>query len=292
MSARKPGLGKSFDALMPKDFDTSLIMEAGERVKKVFIKDIEPNSEQPRTHFDKQALNELAASIKQYGVLQPIVLSPLTSTSDKKFIIVAGERRWRAAQIAGLEQIPAIVRDRKELEQLEIALVENVQRVDLSPIEQAVSIEKLHSQFNKSYSEIAKRLGKAETTISNIVRLLQLPPAAREALQSQAITEGHARAILSLKEDVAQQAQLLELILTNKWSVRQAEQYVAAVKSGANRTQDRIRHLSNETPATKVLAKRLNVPVTIRRTAKGGKLELHFKNDEALEQLIKRLQKS
>src|SRR6202008_3740234 len=127
------------------------------------------------------------------------------------FRIIAGERRWRAAKIAGLTEIPAIIREPQELEELEIALIENVQRVDLSPLEQAISIERLHQQFNMTYRQIAERLAKAETTVNNLVRLLQLPEAAREALSTGRISEGHARAILALKATPALQTELLDL---------------------------------------------------------------------------------
>ena len=281
----KSGLGKGLDVLIPSDFDTALLMEATDRVQNLFIKDVVPHPEQPRKHFDQDALDQLAASIERYGVIQPIVVSP----RGDGYVIVAGERRWRAATIAGLEQIPAIVRDRDELEQLEVALIENVQRVDLSPLEQAISIERLHQQFNITYSEIAKRLSKAETTVSNIVRLLQLPPAAREALQAGEISEGHARAILALRDDVSAQDKLLQLIRANGWSVRQAEQFVTSYKTGAQTAKSAAEKLATETPMTKQLSNKLHAKVSIKRTARGGRLEIHFKTDEELEQIIKTL---
>lgn len=285
----KKGLGKGLDSLIPTNFDATIIMEAGERVQNVFISDIEQNPEQPRRHFEPEALRELTMSISRYGVLQPVILSP---RPNNKYIIVAGERRYRAAKAAGLEHIPAIVRDREELEQLEVALIENVQRVDLSPLEQAISIERLHQQFNVPYTEIAKRLGKAETTISNIVRLLHLPPIARDALQSGKISEGHARAILALKDQPEAQLELLELIQKNNWSVRQAEQYVSSLKNGAKTKADLKRKLADETPETKLLAKTLDTKVTLKRTAKGGRVEIYFKSDDQLESLLKKLNKS
>lgn len=284
-SKPKSGLGKGLDVLIPADFDTALLMEATDRVQNLFITDVSPNPDQPRRHFDEEALKQLAASIKRYGVIQPIVVSP----KGEGYVIVAGERRWRAAQTAGLDKIPAIVRDRQELEQLEVALIENVQRVDLSPLEQALSIERLHQQFNITYSEIAKRLSKAETTVSNIVRLLQLPPAAREALQAGTISEGHARAILALKDVPVSQDDLLQLIHKNGWSVRQAEQYVTTIKAGIKSTRQVSEKLATETPATKQLSKKLHAKVSIKRTAKGGRLEIHFKDDDQLDQLIKSL---
>lgn len=285
MSKSNSGLGKGFDALMPKDFDTTLLIDAGERIQNLLITTVEPNLDQPRKLFDEDSLQGLAASIKQYGVLQPLIVSP---GANNKFIIIAGERRWRACKLAGLSKVPAIVRDQKQLEQIEVALIENVQRVDLSPLEQAVSIERLHQQFNKSYKEIAKRLGKAETTISNIVRLLQLPPIAREALQAGLISEGHARAILALKES-AKQTELLSLIQRHGWSVRQAEQYVTSYKQGAANKTTIQKRIADETPQTKQIGKLLNTKVSLRRTAKGGRLEIHFKSDKELDQLINKI---
>lgn len=277
------GLGRGFDVLIPTDFDQAILTEETDRVQKLFIKDIVPNSEQPRGHFDKTALRELAASIERYGILQPLIVSP----KGDQYILVAGERRWRAAQIAGLEKVPAIIREREELEQLEIALIENVQRVDLAPLEQALSIEKLHQQFNMSYQTIAERLGKAHSTVHNIVRLLNLPSAARNALQNGDITEGHARSILALKGDEDKQNELLKQIIKHGWTVRQAEQFVTSMKKGAE-AKKAAKAVVAETPETKFLGKKLNTKVTVKRTAKGGRLEIHYKTDEELDTLLKR----
>lgn len=287
MAMSSKGLGKGFDSLIPTDFDSSLLIDSNGRVQKLFINDIEPNPEQPRRHFEQTALDELAASIKRYGILQPLIVSP----KQDKYILVAGERRWRAAKIAGLTQVPAIVRERKELEQLEVALIENVQRVDLSPLEQAISIEKLHTQFNMSYSEIAKRLSKAVPTVNNIVRLLQLPVEATKALQTKQITEGHARAILALKDIPAKQAELLKLVIEKKWSVRQAEQFVVSIRSGAKNSGDAVKRVASATPETLRLTKMLRTPVVLKRTARGGRLELHFKSDQELKRLVELLDK-
>lgn len=282
----KKGLGRGFDSLIPTEFDKAILLDNNERIQKLLIRDVIPNPEQPRRTFDEQSLDELAESIKRHGVLQPVIVSP----EGKTYVLVAGERRWRAAERAGLEDIPAIVRQRKELERLEIALIENVQRVDLSPLEQAVSIERLSQQFNIEYQEIAKRLGKAQSTVINIVRLLKLPLEAREALNNRQITEGHARAILALK-DPAKQAELLNLILKNKWTVRQAEQFVVSVKKGSE-TKHARKATIVETPDTKKLGKRLKTKVTVHRTARGGKLEIHYKNDDDLSSLIEKLKKT
>lgn len=281
MSAK--GLGKGFAALMPQDFDKTMLVNEGEKILSLELSVISPSSDQPRQSFDEEALDQLAQSIKQYGVVQPIVVTP---AKDGTYAIIAGERRWRASKTAGLKKIPAIVRTHKDLERLEIALVENVQRVDLSPIEQARSIEKLHLQFNVTYDSIAQRLGKASSTINNIVRLLQLPKEGIDALEKGDIKEGHARTILSLKEYPKQQQALLGLIIKNDWSVRQAERYVTSIKDGVTKKSAAKERVKTETPETKRLSKQLNTPVKIRRTAKGGKLEIAFKTDDELQRII------
>ena len=277
------GLGKGFDALIPIDFDPSLLIDSKDRIQKLLTTRISPNPDQPRRYFEQGALNELASSLKQYGVLQPVIVVPL---DDGNYRLVAGERRWRAAQIAGLTELPAIIREAAQLQELEIALIENVQRVDLSPLEQAISIERLHQQFNLTYRQIAERLSKAETTVSNLVRLLQLPEAARDALAENKITEGHARAILSLKAFPEAQAELLQSIINKSWSVRQAEQFATTYKQGVKKEEAVKERMATETPETKRLSKVLKTPVSVRRTAKGGRIEIHFKNDDELDSLL------
>ncbi len=280
------GLGRGFDSLLPGNFDTSILVNEDERIQKLSTSNISPNKHQPRTNFDEQALSELANSIKRHGILQPLVVT--LAEEQGKYYLVAGERRWRAAKQAGLNHVPAIVRTAKELEQLEIALVENVQRVDLSPLEQAKSIHSLHDQFNMEYEVISQRLGKAYTTVINIVRLLGLPPQAIEALNNNKITEGHARAILSLK-DTDRQNELLKLIIERGWSVRQAEQYVTAHKQGVKTSQKASQRVSATTPQTEKLGKILKTNVTLKRMAKGGRLEIAFKNETDLKRIITKI---
>jgi ParB family chromosome partitioning protein len=280
---KKSGLGRGFESLLPQNFDESILLNASDKIEKIAIENLVPNKYQPRQEFDAEAIRELSESIRAYGVLQPLIVA----NTDDGYMIIAGERRWRASKMAGLQTVPAIVRTLRELEQLEIALIENVQRVDLSALDQATSIEYLHEQFGTSYSEIAKRLGKGNSTVVNIVRLLQLPEKAKTALREGKITEGHARAILALKEFDGKSEVLLQNILKLGWTVRQAEQFVVSVKQGfqeAAKTKERMR---TETPETKILSKRLHAPVIIRRTAKGGKLEVAFTSDEQLETILK-----
>lgn len=284
--ATKSGLGKGFDSLIPQNFDGSLLLDESERVQRIELNKLVPNEDQPRQQFDETSLKELAESIKNHGILLPLVV---TKTGER-YRIVAGERRFRAAKLAGLKNAPAIVRSLKELEELEIALVENVQRVDLSPLEQAVSIERLHEQFSISYDDIAKRLGKAYSTVHNIIRLLNLPDEAKQALIAGDISEGHARAILALKDQPEQQNVLLDAIKSHGWSVRQAERFVASIKAGIKEKKAAKARVDTETPETKALGKRLRTAVTIRRTAKGGKLEIGFTSDEELARIINSLQ--
>lgn len=279
----KRGLGRGFEALISDDFDKSLLLTSEDRVEKIPLGQLQANPYQPRKHFDETALQQLAASIKRHGIVQPLVVTPL---KNGKYSLIAGERRWRAAGLAALETVPAIIRERQELEQLELALIENVQRVDLSPLEQAVSIARLHEQFSLSYDAIAERLGKASSTVHNTVRLLRLPEAAQGALAAGKISEGHARAILALKGDAARQTYLLETIQKQGWSVRQAERFVLSVKAGVKEVQQAHARTETETPATKSLSQKLRTPVNIRRTAKGGKLEITFRDDDELARII------
>lgn len=284
--AKQTGLGRGFGTLIPQNLDTASLVADGERVQKLAVDKLVANPDQPRQHFDEEAIAELATSIKQYGIIQPLVATP----HGDKYRIIAGERRWRAAQKAGLAQVPVLVRTHKEQEQLEMAIIENVQRVDLTPLEQAVSIERLHQQFNFSYDSIAKRLGKANSTVVNVVRLLQLPEAAKDALLAKEITEGHARQILALKDQPEQQQLLLEQIVKHGWSVRQAERYVTSLKEGVKESEKVQERVQTETPATKALSKRLAAPVHIKRMAHGGRLEITFKDDDHLQQLLDNLQ--
>lgn len=279
----RQSLGKGFDALISDDFDKSILLESGEKVEKVPIDNVKPNPDQPRKHFDEEALKELASSIKEHGIIQPLVVTP---TKNGEYIIVAGERRWRAAAKANLSTVPVISRSTKALEQLEIALIENVQRVDLNPLEQAASIQRLVEQFSLPFETITKRLGKADSTLRNIVRLLQLPDDAKTALTEGKITEGHARQILALIGDPERQAYLLKSIIEHKWNVRQAERFVTSIKEGIKESDKASARTQTETQETRDLSKKLGTPVHIRRMASGGKLEITFGSDEELSKII------
>lgn len=280
---KQTGLGKGFEALIPGDFDSSLLVEEQDRIQKVLVTSISAGKQQPRSTFNEQLLQELASSVGQHGVLQPLIVR---ANGTGNYTIVAGERRWRAAKMAGLTHVPVIVRSMEELEELELALVENVQRVDLSPLEQAISIQRLRDQFSLSPAEIAHKLGKAQSTIINIERLLKLPVKAREALRDGLISEGHARAILALNGDESKQLELLDFIIKNSWTVRQAEQFVVAAKKGASSSVEAKKKAKSTTPETEKLSKKIGRSVSIRRLAKGGKLEIGFKTDDELDTLL------
>jgi len=285
--AKKQSLGRGFDTLIPKDLDTSILEEDKHRVQKILITDIVPNPGQPRRSFDKTALAELTESIKSHGVVQPIIVVRGKGTSG--YQIVAGERRWRAAQSAKLTHMPAIVRSLAELEQIELSLIENVQRVDLSPLEQALAVYQLQQQFNLALDDVAKKLGKAPSTVSNLTRLLQLPKDARQALSENKISEGHARAILALKADAPKQDELLRYILNNTWTVRQAEQFAVAAKKGSSSNLAKGR-TATETELTRRLSKHLGYGVKIKHTAKGGQIVIAFRDEQDLDRLAQKLQ--
>jgi ParB family chromosome partitioning protein len=281
MSARQ-SLGRGFGSLIPEDLDKAILEEDKHRVQKLLIQDVTPNPDQPRREFDEAQLKDLAESIQRHGVLQPIIV--VRNDSRNGYKIIAGERRWRAAQAAKLSHIPAIVRSLEELEQVELSLIENIQRVDLSPLEQALAVLKLQQQFNLTLDQIAQKLGKASSTVSNLTRLLQLPVDAREALRTSKINEGHARAILALRGNEAQQAELLSSILNNKWTVRQAEEYVIKSRKVSGAAQD-----GKEKTLLKDLSTKLKTKVAIKHTAKGGQLIIAFKDTDDLERLTKNL---
>lgn len=274
----KQALGKGFDGLIPTGFDIGTVAEPGESIKMLTIDLLLPNPEQPRKSFDEDALHELAQSIKQHGIIQPLVVTPV----GEKYRIVAGERRYRASKLAGLKKLPCIVRNHKELEELEIALVENVQRVDLSPLETAVSIVKLRDQFSLTPKQISQKLGKAETTISNITRLLQLPKESIIALQNGSISEGHARAILSLKTNEKAQRDLMNTIITQGLSVRDAEEYVKKYKKKSTMNSNQKKYKESLIK----IEKARGVSASIKNKKTGGVLSLTYTTDDQLVALL------
>lgn len=223
MSAK--GLGRGLDALIPTDLvddEFDLTAEEDKReseLKQLKVTEIYPDEEQPRRDFDPEAIEALAASIREHGVLQPIVVT----REDGKYKIVAGERRWRAAKIAGLEKIPAIIRTLDSQNRLEISVIENAQREDLNPIELATAYAKLKNQFNLTDSEIAVKVGKSENTVQNTLRLLNLPEEAKRTMVKEKLTEGVMRPLVNQSEEVINK--VLPKIVEEGWTARKVERY-------------------------------------------------------------------
>lgn len=293
MSAKK-GLGRSFGSLLPTEllneaFDpTASQDERVSELRQVSHREVFPDKTQPRRHFDEDSLKELAQSISQHGIVQPLVVTVYSGG----YQIVAGERRWRAAKLAGLEKVPVIIRTLSDQHRLEISLIENLQRRDLNSLETATAYLKLREQFNLKLEEISERVGgKSTTVISNTIRLLSLPEKAKEALVAMHITEGHARQILALEKDSEAQQTLLEQIINEGWSVRRAEQFVIGYKKGEKGEKKVAAKAAvrNETPLTKTLSERLKTDVKVKTTAKGGQLIINFKNDEDLDRIVRAL---
>lgn len=282
------GLGKDFSALIPDDMlsEALAVGSASDQVEHIPLKKLTPDPQQPRKHFDEEALKELAASIKVHGIVQPLVVAK----NGGVYIIIAGERRYRAAENLDLDTVPAIVRSFGDQEKLEISLIENVQREDLTKLELAAAYLRLHDEFNLDNKEIGRRVGRSESAVVNIIRLLRLPAQAKEALNKNIITEGHARQIVALKEE-SEQLKLLDLIVKHGWTVRQAEQYVVGHKKATKTEKSNagVQRTQSETAETKQLTKRFNAPVTVKHMAKGGQLVIRFKDEKQLAQLFKDL---
>jgi ParB family transcriptional regulator, chromosome partitioning protein len=276
------GLGRGLSALIPTRPTT---VEAPTEIP---LARIAPNPYQPRTAVDEQALAELAASIAEHGVLQPILV---TETIDG-YRLVAGERRVRASRIAGLERIPAVVRELADHDQLELALVENIQREDLDPLEEARAYRQLIDEFGFTQEKLAKRMGKARPTIANSLRLLELDPEVQEALAGALISEGHARALAGLPVD--RQARVVAVVIDRELSVRQTEELVRRLReepppattahpAGAASVDPELERVESD------LRSALGTKVSIARSRRGGRIIIEFYSDEELSRLFDRL---
>lgn len=295
-SKNKKGLGRGFDMLVPVGLDISQVSATPEeRIHKLAIDIVKPRADQPRKYFDETTLTQLANSISEHGIMQPIVVVEI---EQNMYAIIAGERRWRAAKQAGLSEVPVVVRTASQLQQIELSLLENVQRENLTPLETAVSIERLHKEFGQSYEQIAKSLGKAPTTIVNIVRLLALPADMQAALTKGQISEGHARSLLSLSKQPSEQKVLFKQILLHGWNVRQAESFAAAAKKmDIKSTSDMADSPAKKVPAltdaklTKQIEARIKAPIKIQHTTKGGRLVISFTSAEDLQRIVDQISK-
>lgn len=282
----KRGLGKGLDALIPGgDFQPA----ASQGARQVPIKAISPNPSQPRGTFNKEGLAELAKSIQEHGILQPLILT--AGPDEDHYSLIAGERRLRAAEIAGLEFVPAIVRDASELERLEIALIENIQRENLSPIEAALAYQKLNDQFGLSHEDISASVGKSRTAITNTIRLLNLPEEILTSLQEEKISEGHARALLGLSTQKSQLA-VLDTIINHGLNVRQTEELVRKFSGVKPKPQSKIEGMAPEVKKLEdELRTILGTKVTLKHGSKGGTVTIHYYSQEELENLIERIKK-
>jgi ParB family chromosome partitioning protein len=262
--------------------DSTTVANSG--VQYVDISRISANPEQPRVDFPEQEINELSESIKALGVLQPILVRPCQGS----YQIVAGERRFRASVRAGLLQVPVLIKDLSDRDTFEVALVENVQRLNLNPLEEARGYQRLMDEFNLNAQEVAARVGKDRATVANLVRILKLPPAVQEYLREGIITVGHAKAILTVKEPAAQTS-LAQKVIDESLSVRALEAIVSREVVLEEPKKPRVgkRIEASKFPEIEErLRNALGTKVTIRRSKKGGAVELHFFSDSELDRLI------
>lgn len=278
----KRGLGRGLEALIP------VLDKHEENVQEIDIKKIVANDKQPRKDFDESKLDELAASMKQHGVLQPVILRKKGSVYE----LVAGERRWRAAAKAGIERIPAIVKELSDAEVMEIALIENLQREDLNPMEEAMAYKSLMNDFGLTQEELSKRVGKSRSQIANTVRLLNLDKEIQDLVTDDKLTAGHARALLSI-QDKSMRIKLAKRICEEDLSVRQTEQIVKKISKEKSK-------MANEKPKeinpviidiTEKLQRALGTRVKIKGNEKRGKIEIEFYSGDELERILEAIVK-
>jgi ParB family chromosome partitioning protein len=270
----KRGLGRGLDALIPGRQE---VPASG--VARVPVSAIGRNPRQPRARLDPTQLEELANSIREHGVIQPLILAQ--TSFPGQYTLIAGERRLEAAKLAGLGEVPAIVREATEQQLLEVALVENLQRSDLGPLETALAYRHLADDFGLSHEAIAARVGKKRVTVTNTLRLLKLPQRILEALVVEEITEGHARALLMLPTGEAQLA-AFATVVRNNLNVRQTEELVNRLQGRRSPRPARPSRSAETEDLAERLRQRLGTKVTLRRGRKGGTLTLHFYSDEEL----------
>lgn len=287
--ARRPGLGRGLGALIPGDENNQEnITPAQDQqgVIQVPITQIQPNPQQPRSIINDEAMEELAASIREHGIIQPLIVSK--DPNDEYYTLVAGERRWRAAALAGLSKVPVIERSVSEQDQLEIALIENLQRTDLSPLEMAEAYRTLVDHFMLTHEQIADRVSKSRTSVTNTLRLLNLPEEVKRALADELITEGHARSLLSLPTAQAQKA-ALTTVLNFDLNVRQTEALVRKL------TGERPPSAPKPAPPAEILElenqlrKHFGTKVNLNQGKNGGSLVIYYYSDEELNAIIDRI---
>ncbi len=290
MSTPKRGLGRGLDALIPTNAfesrESAAASPTGTAVVEAPIGSVARNPRQPRTVFDPQALQELAASIREHGVLQPLVVSP--GDGPDRYVLIAGERRLEAGKLAGLETVPVIVRGASDQQRLELALIENIQRADLGPLETALAYHHLAQDFGLSHESIAERVGKSRVAVTNTLRLLRLPAIVQNALSGGVISEGHARALLQLPTPEAIEA-AFATVVKKTLTVRQTEELVRQLMGERPERAAVERHADSDALA-EALQSTLLTRVQLKRSrGGGGTLALHFSSDEELNAFAERI---
>jgi ParB family chromosome partitioning protein len=277
----KSRLGRGLDSLIPPA-DSALKQSD---VQQVAVGAIRPNPHQPRTRFAKEQLAELADSIRTHGVIQPLIVK---EERNGRYILIAGERRWQAAQLAGLETVPVVLREASDQELVEVALIENVQREDLGPLESAEAYLQLHNEFGLSHEQIASRVGKSRVAITNTIGLLELSEQVKRAIAAGEISEGHGRALKALENSQAQNA-ALRSIIAQGLSVRQAEELVRKLRGVKPKKASKPSQPANIRDLQDKLRDTLGTKVNLQHSRKGGHITVFYYSDEELDSLVARL---
>ena len=287
MTVVKRGLGRGLDALIE-----AASTGATEGIQRVPIDAIGPNPRQPRHTLRADDLAELAASLREHGLIQPLIVTRAPLGADVAYTLIAGERRWRAARLAGLSEVPVIVREATPQGMLELALVENLQRADLNPLEEAAAYRALMDEFGLTQEQVAARVGKSRAAVANSVRLLHLAQPVKDALSDGQISEGHARALLGLPDEPAQVA-ALDLIVRRGYSVRQTEDLVRRMTAAAHAAEEIDAEDDPWEQETRALEQQLRealgTKVTLSRSRQGGRLVVYFYSEEELQALYERM---
>lgn len=280
--AKKSGLGRGLDALIPGWEETS-VSSPGDKVVQVPIANISPNPHQPRKQFNPEALEDLANSIREHGIIQPLILIPAEEANH--YILIAGERRLRAAKIAELNEVPAIIRSATEQQQLEFAIIENVQREDLNPLERARAYQSLLDGFSLTHEDIARRVAKSRVSVTNSLRLLNLPPVAQKALLDSEISEGHARALLGLPNDRSIESALDSVVSLNL-NVRQTEALVNKLVGKSPRSTSPTPRSPEIEDLENKLRQYFHTKVNLTKGTHGGTISIAFYSDEELNNIL------
>lgn len=280
--AKKSGLGRGLDALIP-GWEETPVAGPGDKVVQVPIANISPNPHQPRKQFDNEALEDLASSILKHGIIQPLILIPAEEADH--YTLIAGERRLRAAKIVGMSDVPAIIRTATEQQQLEFAIIENVQREDLNPLERARAYQNLLDGFSLTHEDIARQVGKSRVSVTNSLRLLNLPMIAQKALINAEISEGHARALLGLPNDRAIETAIDSVVSLNL-NVRQTEALVSKLVGKSPRPSTPTSRSPEIEDLENKLRQFFHTKVNLSKGTRGGTISIAFYSDEELNAIL------